>query len=121
MACTYNLYSLLGSGASTTGTWSGTGTASPGYSVGGTPPTSNTFNTASIPDGTYQFTYTVTSGSCVAIATVNVSTSTIPVTVTWTKWYYSNAPDSSTLVPIADLNVSHCVYSENLLNVGTTN
>ena len=82
MACTYNLHSLLGSGASTTGSWSGTGTASFGYSTGGTPPTTNAFNTTGVPAGSYEFIYTVTSGSCVDTATIIISNSTTPVTVT---------------------------------------
>lgn len=120
MACTYNLFNLLGSGVTATGSWSGSGTSSPGYSAGGTPPTSNTFNTASIVAGSYTFIYSVTDGTCSDTATITINNYTTPVTVTWNSWVYIIPNDSSYLVPQASLNVAYCNTNTALTNLGTT-
>ncbi len=64
-----NLFGLLGSGVSTTGTWSGPAPALTGGNLG-------TFNPASYTAGTYNYTYTVpASGGCpasTAIVTVTI-------------------------------------------------
>lgn len=121
MACSYNLISLLGSGVSQTGTWSGSGTSSPGYSVGVTPPLTNTFNTAALAAGSYTFVYTVTSDTCSDSATITINNYTTPITVTWNSWEYIIPHDSSYLVPKASLTVAYCNSSDALVNYGTTN
>ncbi len=63
-AASSNLYSLLGSGVATTGTWSGPAPALTGGYLG-------TINPASYTAGTYNYTYTVpASGSCPAATAV---------------------------------------------------
>jgi gliding motility-associated-like protein len=63
-AASTNLFSLLGTGVSTTGTWSGPAPALTGGNLG-------TFNPASYTAGTYNYTYTVpASGGCPAATAV---------------------------------------------------
>ena len=67
-AAASNLYSLLGPGVSTTGTWSGPAPALTGGYLG-------TFNPASYTAGTYNYTYTVpASGGCPASSAVIAAT-----------------------------------------------
>ncbi|MES2763040.1 MAG: PKD domain-containing protein [Bacteroidota bacterium] len=63
-AASTNLFGLLGTGVSTTGTWSGPAPALTGGNLG-------TFNPASYAAGTYNYTYTVpASGGCPATSAV---------------------------------------------------
>ena len=61
----FNIFNQLGGSPDTDGAWTGTGTASPGYSNNATPsdPTDDTFDPATAGAGVYVFTYTVTDSS----------------------------------------------------------
>ena len=83
-ASVYTLYNFLGGTPDVDGTWSGTGTTSPGYSAGGATPTDDTFQPSTAGVGKWTFVYTVNHGDTSTPAGCDncIDTATIVITVT---------------------------------------